>query len=96
MPSTIACSVADPAPSPPGGPGTRGGFAQGMAATFCLGTALSLFNEWSVAALILQVALLTAVAALSLGRFCLGSFVYYLVTGKGQFAIRTLPWARGS
>jgi len=71
-------------------------FAQGMAATFCLGIALSLFNGWSVAALILQVALLTAVAALSLGRFCLGSFVYYLVTGKGQFAMRTLPWARGS
>ena len=35
-----------------------------------------------------------AVLALILGGFCLGSFVYHLLSGRGAFACQTLPWAR--
>lgn len=70
-------------------------FSQGMAASFSLGIGLALLAGWQQTAIVLQVFFLIAAAAISLGRFCLGSFIYYLVTGKGQFALRTLPWARG-
>ncbi|MCA1612435.1 MAG: hypothetical protein ABR610_06380 [Thermoanaerobaculia bacterium] len=30
------------------------------------------------------------------GGFCLGSFVFHLIRGRGKFAKRTLPWARGA
>jgi hypothetical protein len=36
---------------------------------------------------------LAAVLALILGGFCLGSFVFHLLSGKGSFACQTLPWA---
>jgi hypothetical protein len=36
-----------------------------------------------------------AVAVLVVGRFRLGSFIYYLVRGQVAFAIDTLPWRRG-
>ena len=70
-------------------------FSQGMAASFSLGIGLALLAGWQQTAIVLQVLFLIAAAAISFGRFCLGSFVYYLVTGKGEFAMRTLPWARG-
>jgi hypothetical protein len=71
-------------------------FAQGMAGTFALaiGTLL-LLRRWT-AALVLQILLLAALAALIFGRFCLGSFLYYLLRGRHDFAIDTLPWKPGS
>jgi len=38
--------------------------------------------------------LLTAVGALVLGGFCLGSFLYYTLTGRSGYARSTLPWSR--
>jgi hypothetical protein len=70
-------------------------FSQGMAGMFALTIGLALLAGWQQTAIVLQVLFLIAAAAISLGRFCLGSFIYYLVAGKGQFALRTLPWARG-
>ena len=37
-----------------------------------------------------------ALAALIFGRFCLGSFLYYLLRGRSDFAIGTLPWKPGA
>ncbi len=76
----------DPAPAP-----RR--FAQGMAGTFMLGIGLSLLFDfrplfWTLAAL-----LLIALSALIFGRFCLGSYLFFLFTGKSDFANRTLPWS---
>ena len=71
-------------------------FSQGMAASFTLAAGLLLlFRQWT-AALVVEIFLLVAVAAINLGNFCLGSFLYYLFRGEGQFAIRTLPWKRGA
>ena len=76
-----------PAPSP-----RR--FAQAMAGTFLLAIGLSLLLGWRGLAWALEALLLAALAALIFGRFCLGSYLYLLVTGQGGLANRTLPWAR--
>ncbi len=79
----------DPAPPP-----RR--FAQGMAGSFALAIGVLLLRQLGTAALVLQVLLLAALAALIFGRFCLGSFLYHLLSGRSDFAVGTLPWKRGT
>ncbi len=67
-------------------------FAQGMAGSFALAIGVLLLLRQGTAALVLQVLLLSALAALVFGRFCLGSFLYHLLRGRSDFAIGTLPW----
>jgi len=74
-------------------PGPRR-FAQGMAATFMLAIALALYFGWRALAWGLEAFLVVALGALILGRFCVGSYLYLLLTGQAAFASRTLPWAR--
>jgi hypothetical protein len=69
-------------------------FAQGMAATFMLGTALSLLFGWRWAAWLIEAFLVLALALLNFGRFCLGSYIYHLLRGNARFANDTLPWGR--
>ncbi len=76
-------------------PGPRR-FAQGMAATFMLLIGGSLLAGWDTLAWVLEALLLVALGALIFGAFCLGSYVYHLLTGNGEFAKRTLPWGRGT
>ena len=71
-------------------------FAQGMAGSFALAIGVLLLLQPGTAAFVLQVLLLAALAALIFGRFCLGSFLYYLLRGRSDFAIGTLPWKTGS
>ena len=71
-------------------------FAQGMAATFMVGIGISLLLGWQVAAWVLEGFLIVALTALIFGKFCLGSYVYYLLRGEIGFANRTLPWVRES
>jgi hypothetical protein len=70
-------------------------FAQGMAATLATASAVSLAVGLRMVAVGLQAFFLLAVTALVFGRFCLGSFIYYLARGRAAFARRTLPWGRG-
>jgi hypothetical protein len=79
---------------PPAPPPRR--FAQGMAGTFALGIGISLALGWNGTAHVLEGMLIVALAALVLGGFCLGSFVFHLLRGRATFARRTLPWARGA
>lgn len=74
-------------------PGPRR-FAQGMAATFALLIGVSLLAGATTTAWVLEAIFLAALGALILGRFCLGSYLFHLLTGNGDFARRTLPWAR--
>ncbi len=39
--------------------------------------------------------LFAAIMLLAMGRFCLGSYVFWLFTGQSSFARRTMPWSRG-
>jgi hypothetical protein len=64
-----------------------------MAGSFMLGIGLSLLFGWSILAWILEGLLLAALGALIFGRFCVGSYLFLLLTGRAGFAIRTLPWA---
>ncbi len=70
-------------------------FSQGMAGTFMLAIGICLVAGWWTAGYILQGLLVVAITALVFGRFCLGSYLYYLLHGKTDFANRTLPWAHG-
>jgi Domain of unknown function (DUF4395) len=76
-------------------PGPRR-FAQGMAATFMLLIGVSLLVGWDALAWVLEALLLVAIGALNFGAFCLGSYVFHVLTGNGEFAKRTLPWGRGA
>lgn len=69
-------------------------FAQSMAGTFMLAIALALFYGSRATAVGVEGVLVIALAALLFGRFCMGSYVFHLVTGRAGFANRTLPWAR--
>ncbi len=69
-------------------------FAQGMAATFMLGIGLALLAGAVVLAWILEGFLVAAMLALVVGRFCLGSYIYHLISGRSSFANETLPWRR--
>ncbi len=69
-------------------------FAQGMAGTFALAIGALLRMNWLPAAYVLEVFLAAAIIALLFGRFCLGSFIYHLLRGKTEFAMKTLPWGR--
>lgn len=68
--------------------------AQGMAGAFMLAIAGALAAGWTRAAWIIEGILLVAVLALVFGRFCLGSWVYLVVSGRSEFARRTMPWSR--
>lgn len=69
-------------------------FSMGMAASFMLGIGVSLLAGWSTAAIVLQVFLVIALSAILFGKFCMGSYIYYLLRGEVAFANRTLPWSK--
>lgn len=71
-------------------------FAQGMAATFSLAIGTLLMFEQRLAACALEALLLLAVGALVFGGFCLGSFIFHVITGRSAFARHTLPWGPGA
>jgi hypothetical protein len=68
--------------------------AQAIAGAFALTCALLTYFGSTLAAYVVEAIFLAAVLALTLGGFCLGSFVYHLFRGHGQFACQTLPWSR--
>jgi len=70
-------------------------FAQAMAGTFMLAIGLSLLGGRTTLAWTLEGLLLVALVALIFGRFCVGSYLFLLLTGQSGFAKRTLPWAEG-
>ena len=69
-------------------------FAQSMAGTFMLAIGLCLFSGWHTLAWALEGLLVAALVALIFGRFCLGSYLFFVLTGQAGFANRTLPWTR--
>jgi hypothetical protein len=53
---------------------------------------LSIRNGLETSAWVLEAFVLVAIGLVVVGRFCLGSFVFHLLRGNGEFARRTLPW----
>jgi hypothetical protein len=70
-------------------------FAQGMAGFVALTIGGLLLFGWNLAAYIQEALFLSALAALVIGRFCLGSFIFHIGRGQEEFAWKTLPWQRG-
>jgi hypothetical protein len=67
--------------------------AQGIAGTLSLACTLLIFFGFNLSAYVVEGIFLAAVMALTVGGFCLGSFVYHVFRGHGKFARQTLPWA---
>jgi hypothetical protein len=67
--------------------------SQALAGGFALACGLLIHFGPSTAAYVVEGIFLAAVLALTLGGFCLGSFVHNLLGGRGGFACKTLPWA---
>jgi len=70
-------------------------FAQALAGSFSMGIAASLAAGLTGLAWGLEALFLLAVAALAVGKLCFGSFLFHLLRGRADFAVATLPWARG-
>jgi hypothetical protein len=71
-------------------------FAQAEAGTVLLAIGVALFFGLNLLAYGLEGVILVSLAALIFGRFCQGSYLYWLATGQSAFANRTLPWSRYS
>ena len=69
-------------------------FSQGMAGTFRPRRRRGIAAAEAGSGYVLQGFFLAAAAAIGLGKFCLGSFLFHLLRGRAGFAMRTLPWAR--
>jgi Domain of unknown function (DUF4395) len=70
-------------------------FAQFLAGSFAVVIGLSLVLGWRMLALVLEGFFIVAIGALLFGGFCFGSFVFHLLRGRTDFAMRTLPWGNG-
>jgi hypothetical protein len=68
-------------------------FSQFLGGSFALGIAASHATGARTTALVLQAILLAAVSAVVFGGFCLGSFLFHILRGRPDIAMRTLPWA---
>jgi hypothetical protein len=68
-------------------------FAQAEAGTVMLAIGLALLSELNLLAYLLEGLMLASLGALIIGRFCQGSYLFFLVTGQSAVANRTLPWS---
>jgi hypothetical protein len=68
-------------------------FAQFLAGSFALAIGSSLALGRPTLAAALEGFFIAAVGLLVFGGFCLGSFLFLLLTGRAALARRTLPWA---
>ncbi len=68
-------------------------FAQAEAGTVIAAIGLALFGEVNLLAYALEGVVLVSLAAVIFGRFCQGSYLYFLITGQSAVANRTLPWS---
>jgi hypothetical protein len=68
-------------------------FAQAEAGTVMLAIGPALLSELNLVAYVLEGLMLASLGALIIGRFCQGSYLYWLFTGQSAIANRTLPWS---
>ena len=68
-------------------------FSQFLGGSFALAIEVSQTSGLPLIALVLEVILLAAIAAVLLGGFCTGTFVYHVLHGRADFALRTVPWS---
>ena len=72
-------------------------FAQGLGGTFMLLIGVFLRQDLDTLAWVLEAFVLIAIGLVIAGsRLCIGSFVFHVLRGNGEFARRTLPWGRGA
>ena len=67
-------------------------FMQGMAASLMLTAGWALLAQQFFLSYIAQSFIAAAFSALLFGKFCVGAYLYHLLTGNHRFANRTCPW----
>lgn len=68
--------------------------AQGIAGSMAMIIGAATLMHQPLLAWAVFVFMLVAVLTLAMGRFCLGSYLYHILTGQFSFANRTMPWSR--
>ena len=68
-------------------------FAQFLAGVFAITIATLLAVRMKRTAIVVEIIFLAAIAALTLGSFCAGSYLFHLLRGRKDFANSTLPWS---
>lgn len=69
-------------------------FAQAFAGTWTALIAITLLSGSVELAWVLEAILFLALGALIFGRFCLGSYLYYLLRGDKELVANSMPWSR--
>ena len=69
-------------------------FAQALAGAFMLAIGFCLLAGWRTAAWVIEALFVGAQGALMFSGLCVGSYLFFLVTGQVEFANQTLPWSR--
>ena len=70
-------------------------FMQGMAGTLMLLVAVSMSQGYTYLAYALQGFVAVAFSLLLFGKFCVGAYIYHVLTGNTKFANQTCPWSEG-
>jgi hypothetical protein len=68
-------------------------FAQAEAGTVMLAIGLALLSELNLLSYVLEGLVVASLGAVIIGRFCQGSYLFFLITGQSAVANRTLPWS---
>lgn len=68
-------------------------FAQSLAGAMAVSIGGLLMSGHRVAAFTIDAILILAIVLLVFGGFCLGSYVFHVITGRVSFAHRTMPWS---
>ena len=80
-------------PRVPPAPGPRR-LSAALAGAFSLGIGIAMLGGHAQLAWTLTGFLFIAIAALVFARFCLGSYLFHVMTGNAGYAHRTMPWSR--
>ncbi len=69
-------------------------FMQGMAGTLMFLASFTLSAGLLTLSYIFQAFIAVAFAALLFGKFCLGAYIYHVLSGRTKFANATCPWSK--
>jgi polyferredoxin len=69
-------------------------FMQGMAASLMLLSGITILTGLTTVSYIAQAFIAVAFALLLFGKFCVGAYIFHLITGNAKFANQTCPWSK--
>ena len=71
-------------------------FMQGMAGSLMFMAAISMTYDFTNLSYVFQGFIALAFAMLIFGKFCVGAYIYHVLTGNVKFANQTCPWSQSA